>query len=86
MGNSIIDRISDGRTDAVFDLLAAGQAAGAKDGDGVAVIQKCAYYGDVSAIRFLMLSSVFTPTTSAWKSTCSGSRIYSHAGKARPLT
>ncbi|HEV7505235.1 MAG TPA: ankyrin repeat domain-containing protein [Thermoanaerobaculia bacterium] len=50
----MLDRILDGRTDLVFDYLAEGHAASSKDGDGVSLIQWCAYYGDVSAIRFLL--------------------------------
>jgi ankyrin repeat protein len=52
----MLDRITDGRTDLVFDYLAAGHAADSKDGDGVPLIKWCAYYGDVSAIRFLLAS------------------------------
>jgi ankyrin repeat protein len=49
-----LDEIADGRTDAVFDHLAAGLSANAADKDGVSLVQWCAYYGDVSAIRFLL--------------------------------
>jgi uncharacterized protein len=50
----MLDRIVDGRTDLVFDYLAAGHAADACDADGTSLLQWCAYYGDVSAIRFLL--------------------------------
>jgi ankyrin repeat protein len=50
----MFDRIADGRTDLVFDLIAAGNPPDAADEDGVSLIQWCSYYGDVSAIRFLM--------------------------------
>jgi uncharacterized protein len=50
----MLDRIRDGRTDLVFDYLADGHAANSKDQDGVSLIRWCAYYGDVSAIRFLL--------------------------------
>lgn len=50
----MLNRISDGRTDLVFDYLSQGHAANAADRDGVSLIQWCAYYGDVSAIRFLL--------------------------------
>lgn len=50
----MIDRISDGRTDLVFDYLFDGHAANSTDGNGVSLIKWCAYYGDVSAIRFLL--------------------------------
>jgi ankyrin repeat protein len=54
MAKSMLDRISDGRTDLVFDYLSEGYSAESKDRDGVTLIQWCAYYGDVSAIRFLL--------------------------------
>ena len=50
----MLDRIADGRTDMVFDYLAQGHPANSKDKQGVSLIQWCAYYGDVSAIRFLL--------------------------------
>jgi ankyrin repeat protein len=50
----MLDKIADGRTDLVFEYLAAGHAADSKDQGGVSLIQWCAYYGDVSAIRFLL--------------------------------
>lgn len=50
----MLDRIADGRTDLVFDFLARGHAADTRDDDGVSLLQWCAYYGDVSALRFLM--------------------------------
>jgi len=54
MTSKILDRIADGRTDLVFDVLAAGQSAEAAGRDGVPLIRWCARYGDVSAIRFLV--------------------------------
>jgi uncharacterized protein len=51
---AILDQIADGRTDLVFDYLAQGNAATATGKDGVTLIQWCAYFGDVSAIRFLL--------------------------------
>jgi ankyrin repeat protein len=50
----MLDRIANGRTDLVFDYVAQGYPATAKDKNGVSLIQRCAYYGDVSAIRFLL--------------------------------
>lgn len=50
----LIERIRDGRCDLVFDLPASGAAAAATDGGGVPLIRWCAYYGDVSAIRYLL--------------------------------
>jgi ankyrin repeat protein len=49
-----ISRIAAGRTDLVFDHLAAGGEARACDGDGVSLLRWCAYYGDVSAVRHLL--------------------------------
>src|SRR5688572_27387814 len=49
----MIDRIRDGRTDLVFEHVGAGGAATARAGTA-SLIQWCAYYGDVSAIRFLL--------------------------------
>jgi ankyrin repeat protein len=50
----MLDRIADGRTDLVFDYLAEGHAATSTDDNKVSLIRWCAYYGDVSAIRFLL--------------------------------
>jgi len=51
----MLERIADGRTDLVFDFIASGGAADAKAAGGVSLIQHCAYYGDVSAIHFLLM-------------------------------
>jgi uncharacterized protein len=50
----MLDRIKDGRTDLVFDHLAGGGAATDCDMRGVPLIRWCAYYGDVSAVRYLL--------------------------------
>lgn len=50
----MLDRIADGRTDLVFDYVSEGHPATSKDSNGVSLIQWCAYYGDVSAMRFLL--------------------------------
>lgn len=50
----ILDELVDGRTDLVFEYLAEGHAAHSVDADGVSLIRWCAYYGDVSAIKFLL--------------------------------
>ena len=50
----ILDRITGGRTDLVFDFVAAGQPATCRDAGGASLISTCAYFGDVSAIRFLV--------------------------------
>lgn len=49
----MIERIADGRTDMVLDWIAEGGAASATDALGTPLIRWCAYYGDVSAIRYL---------------------------------
>ena len=50
----MLERIADGRTDLVFEYVTAGNSATSKTVDGTSLIQWCAYYGDVSAIRFLL--------------------------------
>jgi ankyrin repeat protein len=50
----MLERIVDGRTDLVFDYVAQGQSAQSADQRGTRLILWCAYYGDVSAIRFLL--------------------------------
>jgi ankyrin repeat protein len=50
----MLKRIMDGRTDLVFDFLAQGHAADSRDRDGVSLVEWCAYYGDVSALRYLV--------------------------------
>ena len=50
----MLDRIIDGRTDLVFDFVDQGYSAPSTDAHGVSLIKWCAYYGDVSAIRFLL--------------------------------
>ena len=54
MSATLLERIVDGRTDLVFDYLTAGHAANSTDPQGVSLVKWCAYYGDVSAIRFLL--------------------------------
>jgi uncharacterized protein len=54
MNHSILERISDGESDLVFDWIDAGNSATSEDGQGVSLIKWCAYHGDVSAIRFLL--------------------------------
>jgi hypothetical protein len=50
----MLERIADGRTDLVFEYVSGGHPASSKTNDGTSLIQLCAYYGDVSAIRFLL--------------------------------
>jgi uncharacterized protein len=54
MASALLDRIVDGRTDLVLDHLAQGGAADAADARGVRLIEWCAYYGDVTAVRVLV--------------------------------
>ena len=51
----LLKEFVNGRTDLVFDLVGMGCGTGFKDEDGVSLMQHCAYYGDVSALRFLLL-------------------------------
>ena len=51
---ALIAQLANGRTELVFDLLRAGCPAEQKDNDGVALLQHCAYYGDVSAMKLLL--------------------------------
>lgn len=50
----LIQRIADGRTDLVWDGVARGLDANAEARDGMSLLQWCAYYGDVGALRFLL--------------------------------
>ena len=54
MTSDLMQRITSGRTDLVFDVLAAGRPATWVDPSGVSLINWCAYYGDVSAVRLLL--------------------------------
>ena len=54
----MLDQIADGRTDLVFDYVAAGHAATSRDSAGVSLIEWCSHYGDVSAIKFLVSKGV----------------------------
>jgi uncharacterized protein len=54
MSADTLQRIKDGRTDLVFDWIAGGHPATAADEHGVTLSQWCAYYGDVSGIRYLV--------------------------------
>jgi ankyrin repeat protein len=49
-----LQQFVDGRTELVLDLLEAGVAADYTDENGVCLMQHCAYFGDVTAIRLLM--------------------------------
>jgi ankyrin repeat protein len=56
MSNDILRQITAGQTDLVFDYVSAGHAAKSADEHGVSLLQWCAHYGDVSAIKFLLAS------------------------------
>jgi uncharacterized protein len=51
---SLLREFEEGRTDLVFPLLAQGLSPEARNEHGISLLQTCAYYGDVSAIRFLL--------------------------------
>jgi len=53
--NDIPKKLIDGRTDLVLDLVPDHLPARASNAAGTALIQWCAYYGDVSAIRHLIM-------------------------------
>jgi uncharacterized protein len=53
MSSDILKRLADGRTDLVFPYLSEGHAATSTDQAGTPLMTWCAYYGDVSAVRFL---------------------------------
>ena len=54
MEANVLDRIVKGRTDLIFEWVQGGGDAHATDASGVSLLQWCAYYGDVSGIRFLV--------------------------------
>jgi ankyrin repeat protein len=49
----LLNRIAAGRTDLVLDVASLGGAISEKVG-GASLVQWCAYYGDVGAVRFLL--------------------------------
>ena len=52
---AVAQRIADGRTDLVWEYVALGHPATATRAQGgMRLVEWCAYYGDVSAIRFLL--------------------------------
>jgi len=58
----MLRRIAAGRTDLVFEYVAEGHPASSKTEDGGSLMQWCAYYGDVSAIRFLLSKGESLPS------------------------
>lgn len=54
--DAMFQELADGRTELVFELIAGGFSPNAVDNDKVSLVQWCTYYGDVSAIKFLLQS------------------------------
>ncbi len=50
----LLERIAEGRTDLVWDYVAQAHPATAEAGDRGRLLEWVAYYGDVSALRFLL--------------------------------
>jgi len=50
---TLLEEIAAGRTDAVFEYVAGGGSPAAVH-EGLPLVSHCAYYGDVSAIKFLL--------------------------------
>jgi len=50
----MLDRIAEGRTDLVFDYLADGHLPSSRTSGGRTLMQCCAYYGDVCALKLLL--------------------------------
>lgn len=50
----MLKKITDGRTDLVFDYVESGNTPTSADEYGTSLIKWCAYHGDVSAIKFLL--------------------------------
>ena len=55
MTSELVEKISEGRTDLVFEYVAQGHPANSDVGRGMRLINWCWHYGDVSAMRFLLL-------------------------------
>jgi len=51
---NLIKRIVDGRTDLVFELISRGIAPDIADDNNIPLIKWVAYYGDVSALKYLL--------------------------------
>lgn len=52
--NDLLQQIVNGRTDFVFEFVTQGHPAHTTDGNGVSLMQWCSYYGDLTAIKFLI--------------------------------
>lgn len=73
----MLKRIAAGRTDLIFDLLASGRPATATDDAGVPLIRWCSYYGDVSAIRFLLQNGE-VPESLGWNRGLNEAAFHGH--------
>jgi ankyrin repeat protein len=62
---ALLERIEDGRTDLVWTYVAQGHPATAKESGGTSLLERCAYYGDVSAMRFLLDHGASLPSLGA---------------------
>jgi ankyrin repeat protein len=56
--DALVKELADGRTDLVFELIDAGVEPGELDKGGVSLLRWCVYFGDVSAIKFLISKGV----------------------------
>lgn len=54
MSRTLLERITAGETHIVLEYLEAGHAPQARDDQGVSLLQWCAYYGDVCALKLLI--------------------------------
>lgn len=54
MSTEMLHKIVEGRTDLVLEYVGAGHPATSTDEHGTSLLEWCAYYGDVSAVRFLL--------------------------------
>ena len=50
----LFKEFTDGRTDLIFELLDLGLPPDHQDPPGISLLRHCAYYGDVSAMKFLL--------------------------------
>lgn len=51
----MIEKLADGRTDLIIELVRDGYRPDSCDTTGISLLQWCAYYGDVTAVKFLCL-------------------------------
>jgi hypothetical protein len=51
---ALFKEFSSGRTGLIFKLLDLGLLPGHQDPPGISLLRHCAYYGDVSAMKFLL--------------------------------